>query len=321
MSGIYMRYGFYVIVAVSVLSVWGSTWPQENTDSPFRVYVNTDRLTYTEGEPVEVSAEIKNYSHKTASFNLYDVHYTTFQPVVYTMDGHEAETTVKYRLMDRNVQDVVSYIEPRKSVIGHDEKVIKRLNLRDYYILEPGKEYIVRLFFMPEAKVPFVQRSENSIAIRIVPLERELSEPIDLPTRFGGTGVTPSEVIQLFLTAEKTRNWKNMVKFIDLEKYVNAYPDYGMQFNTGNETVRRKILRDFVTYLSTPRHDYIVDFAVQKESILEDRKTSYVDVKVVRQAAPRPYVYNYRFTLENSGGTWFIAGIEATVSKERILAK
>jgi hypothetical protein len=107
-----------------------------SVESPFRVYVNTDRLTFTEGEPVEITAEIKNYSMKTASFNTYDVNYTTFQPVVYSMDGKEAETTVKYRMMDRTVQDVVAYIEPRRSLVGHDEKVVKRLNIRDYYNLE-----------------------------------------------------------------------------------------------------------------------------------------------------------------------------------------
>jgi hypothetical protein len=282
--------------------------------------VSTDRLTYTEGEPVEIAVEIKNYSGKTASFNVYDVGYTTFQPVAYTMDGKEAETAVKYRQMDRTVQDVVAYIEPRRSVLGHDEKVVKHLNLNDYYHLEAGKEYRVRLFFMPEAKIPFVQRSENNIVIRIAPLERDLPEPIVLPKNYAGT-ITPSEVIQLFLTAEKTRSWHNMIKYIDLEHYVNMYPEYGMQFNTSNEAVRKRVLRDFVTFLSTARHDYIVDFAVQNESILGDRKTSYVDVKVVRYAAPRPFVYNYRYTLESVRGTWLIAGVEATVAKERIVAK
>jgi hypothetical protein len=316
-----MRLRSLTLYAITIFfTSWIPVLPQAAGDSPFRVYVNTDRLTFTEGEPVEITAEIKNYSSKTASFNTYDVSYTTFQPVVYSMDGKEAETTVKYRMMDRTVQDVVAYIEPRKSIVGHDEKVIKRINLRDFYNLEPGKEYRIRMFFMPEAKAPYVVRSENSLTIRIAPLDRELPEPIDLPKHYSG-GIDPSEVVQLFLGAEKARSWKNMIKYIDLEKYINAYPDYGMQFNTSNDAMRKKVLRDFVSYLSTPRHDYIVDFTVTKEAILDDRKSSYVDVKVVRHAAPRPFVYNYRFTLETSGGTWLIANIDATVSKERIVNK
>ncbi|HEY1405605.1 MAG TPA: hypothetical protein VF857_03260 [Spirochaetota bacterium] len=315
-----MRVRAIIIGLIVLFASWNTAHPQVSPDSPFRVYVNTDRLTFIEGEPVEIAAEIKNYSHKTAAFNTYDVNYTTFQPVAYEMNGKEAETLVKYRLMDRTVQDVVAYIEPRKSIVGHDEKVVKRLNLRDYYNLEAGKEYRVRIFFMPEAKSPFVVRSENSITIRIAPLDRDLPEPIELPKQYAG-GIDPSEVVQLFLTAEKSRSWKNMIKYVDLEKYVNAYPDYGMQFNTANDAVRKKVLRDFVSFLSTPRHDYIVDFTVTKEAILEDRKSSYVDVKVVRHAAPKPFVYTYRFTLEDEGGTWLIAGVDATVSKERIVTK
>lgn len=319
-----MRSRSFITCIVTILSLFAiPALPrvEGSVESPFRVYVNTDRLTFTEGEPVEITAEIKNYSMKTASFNTYDVNYTTFQPVVYSMDGKEAETTVKYRMMDRTVQDVVAYIEPRRSLVGHDEKVVKRLNIRDYYNLEPGREYRIRMFFMPDAKMPFVVRSENSITVRIAPLDRDLPEPIELPKQYNGGGIDPSEVVQLFLGAEKSRNWKNMIKYIDLEKYVNAYPDYGMQFNTSNEAMRKKVLRDFVSYLSTPRRDYIVDFSVQKEAILEDRKSSYVDVKVVRFAAPRPFVYNYRFTLETAGGTWLISNVDATVSKERIVTK
>jgi len=112
----------------------------QDDDRQFRVFVGSDRLTFTEGEPVEISAVIKNADNRTLSFSVYDVNYTTFQPVVYGMDGREAETMVQYRQMNRTTQDVLQYIEPRKSVISPDEKIVKRISVSDYYKLEPGKE-------------------------------------------------------------------------------------------------------------------------------------------------------------------------------------
>jgi len=165
-----------------------------------------------------------------------------------------------------------------------------------------------------------VIKSENSLVIRIAPLEREVDESIKLPQKYSGS-ITPSEVIMLCLSAEKSRNWQNMMKYISLEKYVNAYPDYGMEFNAANEAVKRKVLRDFATFLSTPRYDYIVDFDIKSESILDNRKTAYVETRVIRNSAPKPYVYLYKYTLEKMGSSWLITGIDATVSKERIIAK
>jgi hypothetical protein len=292
----------------------------QDDDRQFKVFIGSDKLTFIEGEPVEISAVIKNSDNRTLSFSVYDVNYTTFQPVVYGMDGREAETIVQYRQMNRSTQDVLQYIEPRKSVISPDEKIVKRVSVSDYYKLEPGKEYRIRLFFLPDAKIPDVIKSENSLVIRIAPLEREVDESIKLSRKYSGT-ITPGEVIMLCLSAEKSRNWQNMMKYINLEKYVNAYPDYGMEFNAANEAVKRKVLRDFTIFLSTPRNDYIVDFDIKSESILDNRKTAYVETRVIRNSAPKPYVYLYKYTLERTGGSWLITGIDATVSKERIIAK
>jgi hypothetical protein len=251
---------------------------------------------------------------------MYDVFYTTYQPVLYTMDGREADSAVQYRKMNRTVQDVVQYVEPRIVRIAPDEKIIKRIDLRSCYDLETGAKYRIRAFFMPDAKNPLVLRSENSIEIRIVQVERDVDPTIALPSHYAG-GITPTEMIQLFLTAEKTRHWNNMLKYLMLEKYISAYPDYAMNYNTGNDPVKRKVLRDFVTFLSTPRRDYIVDYEIVSESILDGGKVSYVQAKVTRQSAPKPYVYIYKYTLESYNGSWLITGVDATVSKEGILGK
>ena len=306
-------------IFVVFIAAIGSSAFEENQNAPFSIFVTSDRLTFTEGEPVYIKAHIKNNTGKTSSFAVYDVAYTTFQPVAYGMQGLEAETTVKYRLMNRTVEDLLRYIEPRSSVIGSDETITKKLNLADFYALEAGQEYRVSVFFMPDAKTPYVIRSDNSITIRVVKSERydnQPAEPMDEP--YSGR-INPSEAVQLFLSAEKGRHWKNMIKYIDLESYIMAYSDYAMQYNAGSEPVRKKVLRDFVRYLSTSRTDYIVDFNITNESILDDRQTAYVDVSVTRFAAPRPFVYNYRYTLVDHSGAWLVSNVEVTVSKERAL--
>jgi hypothetical protein len=306
---------FTAILCVSTVSLF-SQEPQ----APFRVHTVSDRLTFMENEPVEVSALIKNTSSRTASFFVYDVNYTTFQPVVYGMDGREAETIVQYRLMNRTVQDTVNYIEPRRSSIGSDEKIVKKLDLTDYYRLEPGKEYKVKIFFLPDAKIPQVISSDNTLLIKIAHSEMMADPTVKLPDRHQGN-ITPSETVLLTLTGEKTKRWASMLKYLYLEKFVSAYPDYAMAYNAGSDPIRKKVLRDFVSFLSTPRADYIVDFDITSESILEDRKTAYVEARVIRNSAPKPYVYLYKYTLELLNGSWYISGIDATVSKERIISR
>ena len=88
-------------------AVQAVSFAQGYDQQPFKVTVVSDRLSYMEGEPVEISVVIKNTTDRTMSFSMYDVFYTTYQPVVYTMDGREAESTVQYRQMNRTVQDVV----------------------------------------------------------------------------------------------------------------------------------------------------------------------------------------------------------------------
>jgi len=293
---------------------------QSQDGASFKIYIASDRQTFMAGEPVDVSIIVKNVSGRSATFSMYDVFYTTYQPVVYTMEGREAETAVDYRRMNRTVQNVIEYIQPRQVRLAPDEKLIKRVDLSQCYDLTPGIQYRVRAFFMPDAKNTVVLRSENSIELSLKQVDRETDETIVIPQQYAGT-ISPSEAVQLFLFGEKNRNWNNMLKYLYLEKFINAYPDYGMSYNAAGDPLKKKILRDFVSYLSTPRRDYIVDYTIVKESILDDRKTAYVDAKVIRFAAPKPYVYVYRYTLESSAGSWIITGVDATVSKEGILAK
>ena len=323
MSDLRLKTGFIkraAMAAVCVIAFGFGASAQVYEQSPFKLTVVTDRLSFMEGEPVEVSLIIRNTTDRTVSFSMYDVFYTTYQPVAYTMEGREVESAVRYRQMDRTVQDVVQYIEPRIVRIAPDEKIVKRIDLRSCYDLSTGSRYRVRAFFMPDAKNPQVLRSENSVEIQIIPVEREIDTTIELPSRYAG-GITPGEMIQLFLTAEKTRSWNNMLKYLMVEKYIAAYPDYAMSYNAGTDPVKRRVLRDFVTYLSTPRRDYIVDYSIVSESILDGGKNAYVEAKVTRQSAPKPFVYTYKYSLESVNGSWLITGVDATVSKERILGK
>jgi hypothetical protein len=303
-----------------LIALSGALSAQDEGVTPFRVHISSDRLSFTENQPADISVSIKNISGRTASFKIYDVSYTTFQPVVYGMDGREAETKVSYRLRNRTTQQTVEYIEPRTASIGANEKIMKRLDLTEYYELETGKDYRIKLFFLPDAGRPDVISSDNSLVIHINPSEREMTQNIELPEKHHGN-ITPSEAVLLALSAERSKHWSDMLKFYDLEKFISAYPDYAQSYNSGSAPIRKRVLRDFASYLSTPRADYIVDFEIRSESILDDRKTAVVDTRVTRNASPRPYQYMYRYTLEQSNGSWYISGVDVTVSKERAISR
>ncbi len=299
------------VALLALVSTPGLSQTEEGT--PFKIHLQMERFSFTEDDPVMLQMVIRNTSNKKEFFIVYDTPYTTYQPVVYEPGGKEAETAVPYRLMNRRIDEVLRDLYPRIVEIAPNESITHAINLRSLYKLDINVEYRVRGYFFPDVKNPSAIRSDNM-------LNFNLARSMSMPRRDGFARrvertINPSEVVLLALSAERNGEWKNYLKYIRLESFVNAFPDYVRLYNGADEIERLKILEDFAKFLTRPRSDYIKEFSVQDEMILEDKRIAYVDTVVKRKGARLPYVYKYRYTLERFKEYWLIVDLEATVLK------
>ena len=52
----------------------------------------------------------------------------------------------------------------------------------------------------------------------------------------------------LTLKAEKDRDWDNWIKYINVEKYINAYPEFVQKYHRANFEEKSLIEKDFIRY-------------------------------------------------------------------------
>jgi len=285
---------------------------ESEVSNPFTMSLKMNRFMFTEDDPVTLHMVVKNNSSKKESFVIYDSVYTTYQPVVYNTLGREAEITVPYRLMNKRVDEVIQDINPRIIELMPNEKFVYMINLKKIYNLELNTEYRVKGYFMSDIKNTAAIASENVISFKI-------TRSTSLVRRSGVKRITrdisPSEVVMLLLNAEKNGNWNNFLKYIKIESFINAFPEYVRLYNNADEIEKLKIIEEFVTFLSRNRPDYIREFNVVEETLLPDKNISYVDAVVKRHGPRAPFVYRYRYTLERFKDFWLVIDVEASVMK------
>ncbi|MBN1498630.1 MAG: hypothetical protein JW982_00615 [Spirochaetes bacterium] len=283
-----------------------------SADQTWRIFLSSSRLTFYSGNQINITVNVKNITESNLKFRIYNADYSTFQPVVFTMDGQEAPTSVEYRLKGLKVENVAAAASFREIELASGESFQYTFNLNDFYKIESGKKYKVRLFFMPAVNDGYIVRSENTVYIDVV------NPPVRNESRVTETasGFTASEVLDLFLKAEKELRWKDYIKYLEPEKYISAFPQYARQYNAGDEVVKRDVLREFIQYLSTERYDYIVDYRLENEVYLPETNEAFVYARVKRYGGVKPFVYLYKYRLKSYKNYWLITDVEASVSRD-----
>jgi len=128
--------------------------------------------------------------------------------------------------------------------------------------------------------------------------------------------VTPSEVVMLALMAEKNKQWENVVKYINIEKFIYAYSEFARRYSTTNDYERLIVQQDFINFITKERPDYLIDFSILGEQIIPQTNVAYVDVKVKRWGPRFPAIMKYRYTLEPYKDFWVIVNLDASIVKE-----
>lgn len=306
-----------MIFSLFILLVFGCGLPLYSYDAvsgeqPLKVIVQMDRFAFTDSDPVMLNVIIKNTSQTKQFFVIYDTPYTTFQPVVYEASGREADIAVPYRVMNRRIDEVIRELYPRTVELMPNETMEHSVNLKTLYDLKTGVEYKVKGYFLPDAKTPVMIAGDNTLPFKI-------NRSPDLVIRSGvarvSRGVSPSEIVLLALTAEKSGDWENYFKYIQSESFINAFPEYVREYAAADEVEKLKVLEELHKFLSRDRSDYIRDFRVENQVLVPDKDIAYVEAVVKRYGPRATFNYRYKYTLARYKDYWLIIDLEATVMK------
>lgn len=310
-----------VLLVLGILCVGHPLRPQEVDERPaFRVQVFMDRYAYDGDGPIKLHIKVLNSAFRQEFFKVADVEYMTFQPVVYAPGGREAEILVPHRLKNVSKEEVLKNIIPRTIILSRNETFTHTVDLKKLYRIETPGEYRIRAYFVPNPDSDFAIPSENVVRFKIVrpvdyashSLYGPVREKRHDPARFS---LSPREVVLLFLTAEKEKKWDNYFKYVKLESYIQSFPEFGKLYNTSDDVEKLKIEEEFITFIKRSREDYITDFSVARESLVDGDRIAYVDSNVRRYGTKFGFSYTYKYTLEKFDTLWLITGVEATLRK------
>jgi len=283
-----------------------------------RIFQILDKKSYFSDEDIVLKICIKNISKEKQSITIYDCNkcpssnYTTFQPVIYDMQGREAEIIVPYKLENRALSEVIKELEPRQIQLAPNEMFIYSVNIKTIYNLKEKSDYRVKSFFFPDFKENKVILSDNELKFKIAKTRIDIKR---LKKKGREIANTPIEIILLILNAEKSKKRDRFVKYINIEKFINSYSNYIGKYNRADDEEKLIIEKDFIKFLLRDRHDYILDYHILREEIDTENKTAYVNVIVDRFGVKITDRYKYRYTLEKAKNLWLVTDLEATIMK------
>ncbi|MDA3899724.1 MAG: hypothetical protein PF637_04290 [Spirochaetes bacterium] len=278
-------------------------------------YVALKKTTFHDTRFIEAEVVIENRGDAPAKFMVYDKPYTTFQPIVYDINGREAPVRVAYRLTGLRANDVLGGVNPRQILLLPGEKYSSTVNLADFYEFASGREYKVRLLFLRDAAQKEARLGTNIVRVKVSTDRSDRQQPaVAVNGRINDDSIRPEEIIHLFLMAEQRENWRDYLKYIDLHQYIYSFPDYAKVYLSGGAALKQEALQSFSDYLIESRPDTIVDYEVLSETISDNSST--VTVRVKRAAAGRPFTYNYTYSLEKKRAAWMITGVTASVARD-----
>lgn len=283
---------------------------------------------YEPGEKIPVRFRIENSGYE--EFRIYPAMeiQKTYQFEVIDKRGRELRPVMDPEALKHREQGSRETISLTgdlvKEVILHPgETYEKEFYLNDFYELKPGGRYDVAGYFYPDSRYDFFVKSQNTIRVNVdnnVDRYRKKLR-VESPLTSISDGVTPEEVVYLFLSAEMRKNWKNYLKYLDLEKYISGYDRYASRFALSSAEEKPVVLNEFVGYLTSGPMEDLKKFRIIRSrperdnhgSILENGRF-FVTARALRKSRGYSVRYEYIYTLEPHRDLyWKIVHVEARV--------
>ena len=301
---------------------------------PFRINLFLEKQKYHNSEDLILNIRIENITDDEASFYVYDspnrtdifnrekgdsADYTTFKPVIYDMNGRNAELIVPYIITEKNIKETIPWMKKRIITLAPGETLMHRQNLKRIYNFDIDKNYRLKLHFFPfigdaddENKIIV---SSNELSFKIVNdrlyAPKAEKDPNDLK-------LNPSEVINLLLSAEKDKQIERSFKYINIEKFIYAYPDFARKYELADDYDKKVIEKEFIRYFANKKNDYLVDYKILNEEIDSTGLISYVTVDASRSSMIKTQRLKYIYRLEKDNKNdylWLVSGLEASITR------
>ncbi|HOP62155.1 MAG TPA: hypothetical protein PK358_02800 [Spirochaetota bacterium] len=323
-----------IILALIILAA-GMNYLYSMEARSFRVYLSMDKLKYYNSDEIILNIRIKNITDDPAAFYVYDspdridifdrargdtADYTTFKPVVYDMNGRDAELVVPYITGEKNKTETLSWMVKREIKLGPGETFIHKQNLRRIYDILPERRYRLKMHFFPfigdRENENFVVVSSNEIKFRV---SRDRSYQAYKDKDSGSVMLTPGEVVLLLINAEREKSFEKAVKFLDIDKFIHSYPDFSRRYDISDDLEKKNIEKEFIRYLINRRDDPLAEYRIVSEEIEESGLVAHVSVEAKREGLIKPARYRYLYRLEKNSKNdyiWLVAGLEALVIRD-----
>ena len=246
-----------------------------------RVSIELPKSIYALGEDIPLHIKIRNHGDRVLRFYVStspEEELSSFEPFLVNVRGKKIQAHPKtpgsYRAPSRAFQAKRQVIhnlalESKELILAPEESFEKTIYLNDYYHLRDGINYRGWAYFYPNKaqKRAFFVRSQNSFAFRIDSRKKKAILESDASEKASRLSLSPQETVLLFLSAEMEEDWGNYFKFLELEKYILAYPYYAVLYAQSTVASRTAVLQKFRSFLKNPI-GVLQDYRIMRENYL-----------------------------------------------------
>ncbi|WP_322113532.1 hypothetical protein [Leptospira paudalimensis] len=209
--------------------------------------------------------------------------------------------------------------ENKEISLHRNESFSKTIYLDEYYQFLPDQKFYITGYFYPnytEDKSAFL-RSQNTVGFLFQNSKQIKKESVNRQITENG-GLSPEEIIFLFLGAEMKKRWEYHFKWIDFSEYILAYDRYSSAYAEASVGERETIIEDFKEYLTESPSGVLKYFKVMSvdfPSKRDARVQVYVERMMGRFKTRYEYIYTLRQEEGNRVGFWQIKNLLVKVKK------
>lgn len=279
---------------------------------------------FENGEDIKLDFTVKNFGKEPIRIFPGIEDYKTFQLVVTDENDDTVLIREDIRIKDKKQEKRSRIVNLtgntiKEVVIHPNESFTRRFHLNELFQLEPGKKYYITGYFYPnhsEDKTAFL-KSQNIAHFYLNKSKQEKHKKFQ-DSEIQTDGITPEEIIYLFLGAEMKKNWKNYFKYIYFPEYILSYSKFAKEYASQDDESKELVIEEFKNYLTESKAGRLKNYKVLSSQQISPNLTR-VNVLVEREQNRATARYEYFFTLKKNESTqkgfWKITGLVAKVKK------
>ncbi len=291
-----------------------------------RVNIELNSMSYKQNEPVYLDVTVKNFGTEVIRLFPTNDNFKTFQFMVTDEDDNALQIKddlklVEFKSTKTRTENMVG--DRVKEIIIHkNESFQKRFDLAQFYNFIPGKKYYVTAYFYPnylEDKNNFT-KSENQALLQIEKrkIEKTNNQFTEMNTESSANGLSPEEIIYLFLGAEMKKNWANYFKYIHFPEFILGYTKYANEYANAEDSYKDLIVDEFKKYLTESKSGTLSYYKITSTEPINPNLVR-VFVQVDREQNKSISKFSYQYTLKKTDDTlrgfWKISSVIVRVKK------